>query len=181
MRRALADAGLDADAVDYVNGHGTGTPANDAMEKKVMRAVFGERAPLVPTSSIKSFIGHTLGAAGAVEAVASVLALRTATARSPLWTSCRTPRALCTWTWWCPTTTRSAATTPRSCCAAPAARASTTHCPPPRSSSPASDRSPVWAPASPRSPRRSPTAAPRSARSRPWRAARSRRARCGGT
>ncbi|WP_033438568.1 beta-ketoacyl-[acyl-carrier-protein] synthase family protein [Saccharothrix sp. NRRL B-16314] len=80
MRRALADAGLDTDAVDYVNGHGTGTPANDAMEKKVMRAVFGERAPSVPTSSIKSFIGHTLGAAGAVEAVASVLALRTATA-----------------------------------------------------------------------------------------------------
>lgn len=80
MRRALADAGLDTDAVDYVNGHGTGTPANDAMEKKVMRAVFGERAPQVPTSSIKSFIGHTLGAAGAVEAVAAVLALRTATA-----------------------------------------------------------------------------------------------------
>ncbi|GAA1307797.1 beta-ketoacyl-[acyl-carrier-protein] synthase family protein [Saccharothrix xinjiangensis] len=80
MRRALADAGLGTDAVDYVNGHGTGTPANDAMEKKVMRAVFGERAPRVPTSSIKSFIGHTLGAAGAVEAVAGVLALRTATA-----------------------------------------------------------------------------------------------------
>ncbi|MET9224703.1 beta-ketoacyl-[acyl-carrier-protein] synthase family protein [Lentzea sp. NPDC003310] len=80
MRRALADAGLDTDAVDYVNGHGTGTPANDSMEKKVMRAVFGERAPQVPTSSIKSFVGHTLGAAGAVEAVASVLALRTATA-----------------------------------------------------------------------------------------------------
>ncbi|MFC7612595.1 beta-ketoacyl synthase N-terminal-like domain-containing protein [Actinokineospora soli] len=80
MRRALADAGLDTDDVDYVNGHGTGTPANDAMEKKVMRAVFGERAGAVPTSSIKSFIGHTLGAAGAVEAVASVLALRTATA-----------------------------------------------------------------------------------------------------
>ncbi|MGW5050509.1 beta-ketoacyl synthase N-terminal-like domain-containing protein [Actinokineospora sp. NPDC004072] len=80
MRRALADAGLEAGDVDYVNGHGTGTPANDAMEKKVMRAVFGERAPQVPTSSIKSFIGHTLGAAGAVEAVASVLALRTATA-----------------------------------------------------------------------------------------------------
>lgn len=80
VRRALADAGLDITDVDYVNGHGTGTPANDAMEKKVMRAVFGDRAPDVPTSSIKSFIGHTLGAAGAVEAVASVLALRTATA-----------------------------------------------------------------------------------------------------
>src|SRR5690606_31315864 len=76
VRRALADAGLSADDVDYVNGHGTGTPANDAMEKKVMRTVFGERAAQVPTSSIKSFIGHTLGAAGAVEAVASVLALR---------------------------------------------------------------------------------------------------------
>ncbi|MGX7825644.1 beta-ketoacyl synthase N-terminal-like domain-containing protein [Actinokineospora sp. 24-640] len=80
MRRALADAGLGTDDVDYVNGHGTGTPANDAMEKKVMRSVFGERAASVPTSSIKSFIGHTLGAAGAVEAVASVLALRTSTA-----------------------------------------------------------------------------------------------------
>ncbi len=76
VRRALTDAGLTTDDVDYVNGHGTGTPANDAMEKKVMRTVFGERAGSVPTSSIKSFIGHTLGAAGAVEAVASVLALR---------------------------------------------------------------------------------------------------------
>ncbi|MEY7970864.1 beta-ketoacyl synthase N-terminal-like domain-containing protein [Saccharomonospora xinjiangensis] len=80
VRRALADAGLSTDDVDYVNGHGTGTPANDAMEKKVMRTVFGERAAAVPTSSIKSFIGHTLGAAGAVEAVASVLALRNGTA-----------------------------------------------------------------------------------------------------
>ncbi|MBB3052450.1 3-oxoacyl-[acyl-carrier-protein] synthase II [Prauserella isguenensis] len=80
VRRALVDAGLTADDVDYVNGHGTGTPANDAMEKKVMRTVFGERAASVPTSSIKSFIGHTLGAAGAVEAVASVLALRNGTA-----------------------------------------------------------------------------------------------------
>lgn len=76
VRRALADAGLDSSEVDYVNGHGTGTPANDAMEKKVMRTVFGDRAPDVPTSSVKSFVGHTLGAAGAVEAVASVLAVR---------------------------------------------------------------------------------------------------------
>ncbi|MEQ3550184.1 beta-ketoacyl-[acyl-carrier-protein] synthase family protein [Pseudonocardia nematodicida] len=80
MRRALADAGLGAEHIDYVNGHGTGTPANDSMERKVMRTVFGERAATVPTSSIKSFIGHTLGAAGAVEAVASVLALTTDTA-----------------------------------------------------------------------------------------------------
>ncbi|MBN6053850.1 beta-ketoacyl-[acyl-carrier-protein] synthase family protein [Nonomuraea sp. RK-328] len=80
VRRALADAGLTPDDVQYVSGHGTGTPANDAMEAKVMRLVFGERAGQVPTSSIKSFVGHTLGAAGAVEAVASVLALRHATA-----------------------------------------------------------------------------------------------------
>lgn len=80
MRRALADAGLTTDDVGYVSGHGTGTPANDAMEAKVMRVVFGERAGQVPTSSIKSFVGHTLGAAGAVEAVASVLALRHGTA-----------------------------------------------------------------------------------------------------
>ncbi|GAA3412903.1 hypothetical protein GCM10018952_27460 [Streptosporangium vulgare] len=67
---------MSTDDVSYVSGHGTGTPANDAMEAKVMRAVFGDRAPRVPTSSIKSFVGHTLGAAGAVEAVASVLALQ---------------------------------------------------------------------------------------------------------
>ncbi|MEV4067147.1 beta-ketoacyl-[acyl-carrier-protein] synthase family protein [Nonomuraea dietziae] len=76
VRRALAEAGLTPGDVHYVSGHGTGTPANDAMEAKVMRLVFGERAARVPTSSIKSFVGHTLGAAGAVEAVASVLALR---------------------------------------------------------------------------------------------------------
>ncbi|MFG1709985.1 beta-ketoacyl synthase N-terminal-like domain-containing protein [Nonomuraea sp. M3C6] len=80
VRRALADAGLTPGDVHYVSGHGTGTPANDAMEAKVMRLVFGERAGQVPTSSIKSFVGHTLGAAGAVEAVASVLALRHGTA-----------------------------------------------------------------------------------------------------
>ncbi|GAA3025578.1 beta-ketoacyl-[acyl-carrier-protein] synthase family protein [Streptosporangium longisporum] len=76
MRRALAEAGLTPGDVHYVSGHGTGTPANDTMEAKVMRLVFGDRASQVPTSSIKSFVGHTLGAAGAVEAVASVLALR---------------------------------------------------------------------------------------------------------
>ena len=80
VRRALADAGVSIEDVDYVNGHGTGTPANDTMEAKVMRVVFGERAGQVPTSSIKSFLGHTLGAAGAVETVASVLALRHDTA-----------------------------------------------------------------------------------------------------
>lgn len=73
VRRALADAGVDADEVSYVNGHGTGTPANDRMERKVMRTVFGDRH--VPVSSTKSFVGHTLGAAGAVEAVTCVAAI----------------------------------------------------------------------------------------------------------
>lgn len=76
VRRALADAGLATDDVDYVNGHGTGTPANDKMERKVMRTLFGDRVGEVPISSTKSFIGHTLGAAGAIEAVTCVLALR---------------------------------------------------------------------------------------------------------
>lgn len=76
VRRALADAGLDTDDIDYVNGHGTGTPANDKMERKVMRTLFGDRVGETPISSTKSFIGHTLGAAGAIEAVTCVLALR---------------------------------------------------------------------------------------------------------
>ncbi len=80
VRRAFADAGIGPQDVSYVNGHGTGTTANDRMERKVMRNVFAERAGSVPTSSIKSFTGHTLGAAGAVEAVASVLALQHHTA-----------------------------------------------------------------------------------------------------
>ncbi|NBE96267.1 3-oxoacyl-ACP synthase [Nonomuraea sp. KC401] len=75
VRRALGEAGLEPGDVDYVCGHGTGTPANDAMERKVMRTVFGERAPQVPISSVKSFVGHTLGASGAIEALAGVLAL----------------------------------------------------------------------------------------------------------
>ena len=76
MTRALGRAGLTPEDVDYVCGHGTGTGTNDAMEIKAMRAMFGGRAPAVPLSSIKPMIGHTLGAAGAIEAVATVLALR---------------------------------------------------------------------------------------------------------
>jgi 3-oxoacyl-[acyl-carrier-protein] synthase II len=76
MRMALGDARIDADDVDYVNGHGTATPANDAVERKVMRNLFGDRAPRVPISSTKSFVGHTLGGAGAIEAVTSVLAIQ---------------------------------------------------------------------------------------------------------
>jgi len=76
MQAALADAGLGADAVGYVNAHGTATPHNDAAETAAIKTVLGARAPSVPVSSIKSMVGHTLGAAGAIEAVASVLTLR---------------------------------------------------------------------------------------------------------
>jgi 3-oxoacyl-[acyl-carrier-protein] synthase II len=74
MRAAIADAGLEPQDIDYVNGHGTGTPENDKMETLGMRAVFGEACP--PISSNKSMIGHTLSAAGAIEAVFSLLTIR---------------------------------------------------------------------------------------------------------
>ena len=74
MRAAIADAGLTPEQIDYVNAHGTGTPENDKMETLGMRAVFGEACP--PISSNKSMIGHTLSAAGAVEAAFSLLTIR---------------------------------------------------------------------------------------------------------
>ncbi|HWF97331.1 MAG TPA: beta-ketoacyl-ACP synthase [Xanthobacteraceae bacterium] len=75
IRNAIADAGLTPEDIDYVNPHGTGTPENDKMEGLAATAVFGERAKLVPISSNKSMIGHTLSAAGAVEAVITLLTL----------------------------------------------------------------------------------------------------------
>lgn len=75
MQMALDDAKLSPDAIGYVNAHGTGTPHNDAAETLACKRVFGARAPSVPVSSIKSMVGHTLGAAGAIEAAASVLSL----------------------------------------------------------------------------------------------------------
>jgi 3-oxoacyl-[acyl-carrier-protein] synthase II len=75
IRNAIADAGLTADDIDYVNPHGTGTPENDKMEGLAATAVFGERAKQVPISSNKSMIGHTLSAAGAVEAVITLMTL----------------------------------------------------------------------------------------------------------
>ena len=76
MTRALADAGLTPDAIGYVNAHGTGTPENDKMEWFGISAVFGERALSLPVSSNKSMIGHTLTAAGAVEAIFSLYTMR---------------------------------------------------------------------------------------------------------
>jgi len=76
MKLALRDAGLQAEDVDYVNAHGTSTPLNDASETRAIKAVLGDHAYKVPVSSTKSAIGHLLGASGAVEAVATVQALR---------------------------------------------------------------------------------------------------------
>ncbi len=76
MRHALDDAGLAPDAIGYINAHGTGTPENDKMEWFGVSAVFGERAGAIPISSNKSMIGHTLTAAGTVEAVFTLLTLR---------------------------------------------------------------------------------------------------------
>ncbi len=75
MRAACRDAGIAEAAIGYINAHGTGTPHNDAAEMAAVRGLLGERSAQVPVSSTKSLVGHTLGAAGAIEAVASVLSL----------------------------------------------------------------------------------------------------------
>ena len=76
IRSALADAGLAPEQVGYINAHGTATPANDPTETAAIRKVFGAHADRLPVSSTKSMHGHALGAAGAIEAVATVLALQ---------------------------------------------------------------------------------------------------------
>jgi 3-oxoacyl-[acyl-carrier-protein] synthase II len=76
MRNALADAGIDAAAIDYINAHGTSTPAGDLAESLAIASVLGPAADAVAVSSTKSMIGHLLGAAGAVEAIFSILAIR---------------------------------------------------------------------------------------------------------
>ena len=76
LRAALADGGLNTDEIGYVNAHGTATVEGDPVEISALREVFGDRAAGLPVSATKSMHGHLLGAAGAIEALATVLALR---------------------------------------------------------------------------------------------------------
>jgi len=76
MNWALADAGISYKDVDYINTHGTGTMENDSIETKAIKAVFKEKAKEIPASSVKSMMGHLIGAAGAAELITCVLAIR---------------------------------------------------------------------------------------------------------
>src|SRR5262249_7727248 len=77
IARALKESGASAEQVDYISAHGTGTPTNDRAESIAVRALSGDRAGKVPISSIKSMLGHTMGAASAIEAAVCALALDT--------------------------------------------------------------------------------------------------------
>jgi 3-oxoacyl-[acyl-carrier-protein] synthase II len=76
MRRAIEDAGVTVNDIDYISAHGTGTEENDKIETLAIRTLFGERAKKIPISSVKSMIGHLIAAAGAVELITCVLAVR---------------------------------------------------------------------------------------------------------
>jgi 3-oxoacyl-[acyl-carrier-protein] synthase II len=76
MRRALRDGGITPDMVDYINVHGTSTPLGDISETQAIKTVFGDHAHTVSISSTKSMTGHLLGAAGAIEAIAALMACK---------------------------------------------------------------------------------------------------------
>jgi 3-oxoacyl-(acyl-carrier-protein) synthase len=75
IHAALANAGVDASEIDHINAHGTGTPQNDRAEARAFQRIFKDRTRKVPVTSIKSMVGHCLGAAGAIEAAALALAI----------------------------------------------------------------------------------------------------------
>jgi 3-oxoacyl-[acyl-carrier-protein] synthase II len=75
IREAIEEGGILPTEVDYINAHGTGTPLNDKVETLSIKNVFGERAYSIPVTSIKSSVGHCLGSAGAIEAIASILSI----------------------------------------------------------------------------------------------------------
>ncbi len=75
LNMALADAGIGANEIDYINAHGTGTYANDKVETESIKTVFGEQAPSIPISAIKPMIGHPLGASGAIELITCILVM----------------------------------------------------------------------------------------------------------
>ena len=79
MREALRDGGVEPQEVDYINAHGTSTELNDLNETKAIKTLFGDYAYKLTISSTKSMTGHLLGAAGAVEAIASILAIKNST------------------------------------------------------------------------------------------------------
>ena len=76
MKKAMNESDIDIKDVDYISAHGTGTPQNDKIEVSAIKRVFGKRYKKIPTSSIKSMLGHTMGAAAAIEAIACCLALK---------------------------------------------------------------------------------------------------------
>ena len=75
-KMAMSDAGIDPSEVDYVNAHGTSTPANDKNETSAIKTALGDRAHQIPVSSTKSMTGHLLGGSGGIEAVACILAIQ---------------------------------------------------------------------------------------------------------
>ena len=76
IKLALTEAGLEPEQIDYVNAHGTGTRLNDATETTILKRAFGEHASRLAISSTKSMHGHAMGASGAIELVATILAIR---------------------------------------------------------------------------------------------------------